>query len=162
MAEPLGRPRLHAREHLRGGRQPVVSRWIMVGTSGTDGAAAPDGGVAWEEKLARNPHPYAPGDDPGPPPFTTGTNGFALDADGNPGDGLRYCYGPHGVQIDCGGGITGLAPGDVICTLIGVPLPDTAKRILDADDATGAFIAQLLPSGDLVYISPVGIDGGGP
>lgn len=162
MSDQLERPRIHFREHWRGGKQPVVTKWIYVGTSGVDGATAPDGGTAWEANLDRNPHPYAPGDDPGPPPFTTGTNAFALDNDGNPRDGLRYCYGPHGVQLDCGGGISGLSLGDVICTLIGVPLPDTGKQFKDLTDGTDEFVAQLLPSGDLVYIGPVGIDGGGP
>lgn len=147
------KPKHHARDHMRGGGDAMVTRWYNVGTDGVDGVDA---------LLATNPHPWATGDTPGPPPFVTGTNGFALDTDGNPGGGLRYCYGPHGVQIDCGGGITGLSPGDVITTLVGVPLPDTAKRFIDSDDAGGAFTAILLPSGDLVYLGALGIDGGGP
>lgn len=150
--------------HGVNGTDRIVEEWIYVGTSGVDGAAAPDGGTAWEARLAGNPPPYSPADSPGPPPFVTGTNGFALDPDGNPGDGLRYRAGPNGIEIDCGGGITGLSPGDVITTLIGVDhaLPDTAKRFIDSDDAGGAFTAILLPSGDLVYLGALGIDGGGP
>lgn len=143
----------HGIRHSSTGSDPSVGKWINVGTDGVDGVDA---------ELAKNPPPYATGQTPGPPPFTTGTNGFALDADGNPGGGLRYRWEVGGVKVDCGGGITGLSPGDVITTLIGVPLPEKAQRIIDADDATGAFIAQLLPSGDLVYLGPVGLDGGGP
>lgn len=155
----MTKPKHHARDHMRGGGDAMVTRWYNVGTDGVDGVDA---------LLAKNPHPYATGDTPGPPPFVTGTNGFALDPDGNPGGGLRYCYGPHGIQLDCGGGITGLSPGDVITTLIGVPLPDTAKRFIDADDSLdtpGTFVAILLPSGDLVYLGPTDdgvIDGGSP
>lgn len=149
----------HGIRHASTGSDPSVGKWINVGTDGVDGVDA---------ELAANPPPYATGQTPGPPPFVTGTNGFALDADGNPGGGLRYRWEVGGVKIDCGGGITGLAPGDVITTLIGVPLPDKAQRILDADDnpdTPGSFVAQLLPSGDLVYIGAVGaggLDGGGP
>lgn len=152
----------HGIRHASTGSDPSVGKWINVGTDGVDGVDA---------ELAANPPPYATSDlvseggaGPGPPPFRTGTNGFALDADGNPGGGLRYRWEVGGVKIDCGGGITGLAPGDVITTLIGVPLPDKAQRIIDADDAAGAFIAQLLPSGNLVYIGALsgGLDGGGP
>lgn len=146
-------PAGHGSDHRFDGSDPVVGVWINVGTAGVDGV---------DDELAANPTPYATGDTPGPPPFVTGTNGFALDADGNPGGGLRYRWAAHGIQLDTGGGITGLADGDVICTLIGVPLPEKVQRILDADDATGAFQAQLLPSGDLVYISPLVIDGGSP
>lgn len=145
-------PAKHGRDH-REGHDPVCGPWFNVGTAGVDGVDA---------ELLTNPAPYATGQSIGPPPFVTGTNGFALDVDGNPGGGLRYRDTPHGVQVDCGGGVTGLSPGDVIVTLIGVRLPKKAQRIIDADDATGAFIAQLLPSGDLVYIGPVTIDGGGP
>lgn len=39
--------------------------WIYVGTAGVDGI---------DSLLAANPHPYATGDTPGPPPFVTGTD----------------------------------------------------------------------------------------
>lgn len=143
----------HGRRHLAGSTDPVVGQRIYVGTDGTDGV---DG------QLAANPAPYATGDTPGPPPFVTGTNAFALDADGNPGDGLWYRETPHGVQVVCGGGVSGLSPGDVIATLIGVALPDAAQTKVLADTTSNAFTAQLLPSGDLVYVGPLGIDGGGP
>lgn len=155
------KPRRHGEDHRAGGADPAAGPWISVGTPGTDDG---DGIV----DFSLNPSPYGADEMPGPPPFTTGTNGFALDADGNPGGGLRYRWEIGGVRVDCGGGITGLSPGDVITTLIGVPLPDYAQRILDADDSTdtpGSFVAQLLPSGDLVYIGPAGssaIDGGSP
>lgn len=139
--------------HLGGGTDPVVAPWIYVGTDGVDGV---------DTELAANPDPYQTGGAIGPPPFVTGTNGFALDADGNPRGGLRYREAPHGVQFDCGGGITGLSPGDVIVTLVGVTLPLKGVQFRDLDDGTSEFIAQLLPSGDLVYIGPVTLDGGGP
>lgn len=144
---------IHGHDHRFDGPDPVVGIWIYVGTAGVDGVDA---------ELAANPIPYQTGGTPGPPPFASGTNGFALDHDGNPGGPLRYRWESGGVKISCSGGITGLSDGDVICTLIGVPLPDKTERILDVDDATGAFQAQLLPTGDLVYISALTIDGGSP
>jgi hypothetical protein len=41
----------------------VVGEWITVGTAGLDGV---------DSLLAANPHPYATGDTPGPPPFENG------------------------------------------------------------------------------------------
>lgn len=142
----------HGHRHASTGTDPAVGPWIYVGTDGVDGV---------DDELAANPPPYATGETPGPPSFTTGTNAFANDADGNPGGGLRYRWEPGGVKVNCGGGITGLSPGDVIATLVGVPLPDKGEPILDTDTASNAFTAQLLPSGDLVYIGALGIDGGG-
>lgn len=147
------KPRRHGGDHRAGGADPATGPWINVGTDGTDGVDA---------LLALNPSPYATSESPGPPPFTTGTNAFALDADGNPGGGLRYRWEIGGVRVECGGGVSGLSPGDVIATLVGVPLPETAQTKLLADTASNAFTAQLLPSGDLVYVGPLGLDGGGP
>lgn len=137
------------------GPDPVVGKRIYVGTVDVDGV---------NDQLAENPDPRQTGGTIGPPPFVTGTNAFALDADGNPGDGLWYRDTPHGVQVVCGGGLTGLSPGDLIATLTGVRLPDKAQTKVLADTASNAFTAQLLPSGDLVYVGPLGsdIDGGGP
>lgn len=53
----------------------VVGEWITVGTDGVDGVDA---------LLAANPHPYATGDSPGPPPFLNswtnrlGTNDYPV------------------------------------------------------------------------------------
>lgn len=147
----------HGHDHREDGPDPVVGQWIYVGTDGIDGV---------DDKLAANPHPYATGDTPGPPPFANGwTNAFLEDADFNAGDGLRYRWAAHGVQIDCGGGITGGADNTVITTVIvgSVPLPVTPKPGVDALlDGTGVFMYQLEANGDLVYLSAInsGIDGG--
>lgn len=147
------KPRRHGLDHFAEGPDPAVGGRYYVGTEGVDGV---------DDQLAQNPDPRQTGGTIGPPPFVTGTNAFALDADGNPGDGLWYRETPHGVQVVCGGGLTGLSPGDVIATLTGVRLPDSAQTRVLADTSSKAFTAQLLPSGDLVYVGPLGIDGGGP
>lgn len=141
-------------------RSPVGPK-IYVGTSGVDGANAPDGGTAWEAKLASNPYGFRPGDTPGPPPFLNSwTNAFLLDINGNPGDGLWYRWVPHGTQVDYGGGITGGADGSVFATIYGVGLPDSSKPAIDGFlNGSGGFQWQLLipgsggaGSGDLYYI----------
>lgn len=150
------KPRRHGFDHSAYGADPAVGPWIYVGTSGEDGV---------DDKLAVNPSPYATPDMPGPPPFQNGiTNLFAEDDDGNPGDGLRYRWTIHGVQIDCGGGLANVTDDTVITTLIGVPLPDSPKPGLDAlVDGSGGFTWRLEPNGDLVFLSALGdIDGGGP
>lgn len=152
-------PQIHGTDHRHDGPDPAVGIWIYVGTEGVDGVDA---------KLAANPYPYATGDTPGPPPFQNGwTNLFAEDDDFNPGDGLRYRWASHGIQIDCGGGITGGTDGTVITSIdvASTPLPDSPKPYMDSlVDGTGVFMARLKANGELVFLSAIAsvIDGGSP
>lgn len=98
-----------------------------------------------------NPHPYAPGDSPGSIPFITGTNAFLEDADGNPGDGFRFRMVPHGLQIDCSGGLTGVADGDEITQLPFGPAK-TKARVCALVDGSGAFMYTVRPSGIVTFI----------
>lgn len=152
---PRGVTRVGGRARNLERRAPFGPR-IYVGTPGVDDGA----GIV---DYTKNPWPYRPGDPIGPPPFVNGwTNAFLLDSLGNPGDGFNYRWVPHGIQMDCGGGITGGANNTIFTTLLGVPLPSSSKPYTDALlDGTGVFTAQLLPSGDFLFISLLGIDGGG-
>lgn len=149
----------HGRLHKPDGHDPVHGPWIYVGTAGVDGVDA---------KLAANPHPYATGDTPGPPPFENGwTNLFGEDDDGNPGDGLRYRWEAGGPKFDCGGGLIGGADNTVITTIdVGsVPLPDSPKPGVDGlVNGDGVFMWRLKANGELMYLSAFDsvIDGGSP
>lgn len=118
--------------------------FVYAGTDGVDGVDA---------KLAANPHPYATGDGTGPPPFLNGMSNAFLSADGYTGDGLRARPVPHGIQIDCGGGISGVADETAI---VQWPWgPDTLKIRVAANVDGGAFVYRITPSGLMTYMHEV-------
>lgn len=144
-ADPPMDPAETAGFYYRNGKwfQHSPGPFVYGGTAGDDGVDA---------KLAANPHPYATGDTPGPPPFLNGiSNGFYVDALGNVGDGLRFRVIPHGIQLDCGGGLSGVADNTAIMQL---PWgPDTVKADVAAFvDGSGGFFYTLDPDGILTYV----------
>lgn len=139
----------HGVRHLWFGTDPSVTEWVQVGTDGEDGV---------DDELAANPDPYQTGGTVGPPPFQNGMTN--LDPDSG---GLRYRLAPHGIQIDCGGGLDGVAENTIITTLLGVPPPEFARRGESVDVDGGIFTWELDTDLNLIYLAAAGdIDGGGP
>lgn len=117
--------------------------FVYGGTVGVDGVDA---------KLTANPHPYADGDTPGPTPFLNGvSNAFYVDALGHVGDGFRYRQVPHGIQLDCSGGFTGVSDGLEIMQLPWGP-PTTKADHAAFVDGSGGFYYTLDPDGIFTYV----------
>jgi hypothetical protein len=118
-----------------GGGGTTTIAWIYVGTTG----------IGIDALLAANPHPYATGDTPGPPPFITGTtvaqNPLAFALVGTP---------PNAALL-LAGGFTGVALGQQIFQLptgfrplsdqpIGFEWSDFSKRSSALVQATGYVV----------------------
>jgi hypothetical protein len=113
--------------------------WIYVGTTG----------IGIDTLLAANPHPFATGDTPGPPPFITGTtipqNPLAFALVGTPPD----------AALLLAGGFTGVALGQQIFQLPNAPTnyrPLSDQPIgFEFSDFSKRAAAMVQASGYVVY-----------
>lgn len=140
--------------------------WITIGTSGVDGAAAPDGGTAYELALTQNPYPYRPADlgttiaapFDGPPPFTSPwTNGFSLLPNGDVAGPLQIRW-TYKLGLEIRGQPLGGTDNSVIVSLGALPagwippLDHAVGPFIGSDvTATSAFTMWLAANGDLYY-----------
>lgn len=129
--EPKTKPRLHARDHLPGGADPLPIEgtdgpWIYVGTTGVDGV---DGLLTGDS-----------------PPFTNGTNVLGAEA---PVSFMKLGNGDVRVR----GGFKDMSAGDVIFTL-----PTGYRPAYDQPlegslaDGSGAFTYIIGANGDVTFV----------